>query len=92
MLRFAGVDIVPSHAGIARPFKDRGAGELSAIIADNAVGFAVNPDHRGQLPCHARARKAGIGNQPQVLAGAVIVDGQNAELARRTEGVGYKIQ
>ena len=90
--RLAGVDIVLGHAGIARPFKDRGAGELGAIIADNAVGFAVNPDHRRQLPRHARTREACIGNQPQILTGAIIVDRQNAELARRTEGVRYNIQ
>ena len=61
---------MPGDAGIARPFEDRGAGELSAIIADDAVGFAVNPDHPGQLPCHARVRKAGIGDQPLILTGA----------------------
>ena len=31
LLQFARVDVVPGHAGIARPFEDRGAGELSAI-------------------------------------------------------------
>ena len=62
--RLAGVDLVPGNAGITRPFEDRGAGEFGAIITDDAVGFAVNPDHRGQLPCHPRTRKAGIGNQP----------------------------
>ena len=30
LLRLAGVDMVPGHAGIARPFEDRGAGELGA--------------------------------------------------------------
>ena len=92
LLRFAGVDVVPGNAGIARPFEDRGAGEFGGIITDDSVGFALNPDHRGQLPCHARARKAGIGNQPQILACAVIVDCQNAELAGCTEGVRDEIQ
>ena len=53
LLRFAGVDVVPGDAGIARllpgrrlisiavrAFEDRGAGELGAIVADDAVGFA----------------------------------------------------
>ena len=88
---------LPSIA--VRAFEDRGAGELGAAaivaringatwrLADNTDGFAVNPDHRGQFPRNARAREAGIGNQRQILTGAVIVDGQNAELARRAEGV-----
>ena len=42
--RLALVDIVAGDAGIARPFEDRRAGELGAVIADDAVGFAVNPD------------------------------------------------
>ena len=62
------------------------------IVADDTVGFAVNPDHSGQFPRYPRTRKAGVGDQPQILTGAVIVDGQNAELARRPEGVGHKIQ
>ena len=92
LLRLSGVDVMPGHAGITCPFEDRGAGELSAIIADNSVGFAVNPDHRGQFTRHPRTRKAGICDQPQILTGAIIVDRQNAEFARRTEGVGDKIQ
>ena len=35
----------------------------------------------------SRAEKAGIGDQPQLLAAAAIVAGQNADLARRTAGV-----
>ena len=92
LLRFAWVDVMLGDAGITCPFEDRGAGELSAIITDNTVRFAVNPDHRGQLPRHPRTRKAGIGNQPQILACAVIVDCQNAELAGCTEGVRDEIQ
>ena len=87
LLRLSWVDVMPGDASIACPLEDRRAGKLSAIIADNAVGFAVSPDHRGQLPRNARTRKAGIGDQPEILAGAIIVDRQNAELARRTEGV-----
>ena len=87
LLRLAGVDVMPGDAGIARllrgrrlpsiavrAFEDRGAGELGAIIADNAVGSAVNPDHRGQLSRNARAREAGIGDQRKVLSGAVVDD------------------
>ena len=92
LLRFTGVDVMPGDASIACPFEDRGAGELGAVNADDAVGFAVNPDHSGQLPRHARPRDAGIGNQPQILTGAVIADRQNTELARRTEGICHKIQ
>ena len=64
LLRFAWVDVMLGDAGITCPFEDRGTGEFGAIILDDAVGFAVNPDHRGQFPRHACARKAGIGNQP----------------------------
>ena len=51
LLRFARVDVVPGHAGIARPFEDRRAGELGAIITDDAVRLdrkstRLNSSHR----------------------------------------------
>ena len=64
LLRFAWVDVMLGDAGITCPFEDRRAGELSAVITDNTVGFAIIPDHRGQFPRHPRTRKAGVGNQP----------------------------
>ena len=104
LLRFPGVDVVPGHAGIARllpgrrlpsiavtAFQDRGAGELGGRITDKAVGFGVNPDHPSQPPRRARTRKADIGDQPRILAGAVIVDGQNAELAPLTWFAGKQL-
>ena len=42
--RLARVDVMLGHAGIACPFEDRRAGELGAVVADNTVGLAVNPD------------------------------------------------
>ena len=103
LLRLTGVDVVPGSAGIAcllpgrrlpsiavRPFEDRGAGERGAIIADDAGQFAIKPDLRGQFSCNACTRKACIGDQPQIFAGAIIVDRQNTELARCTEGVGHR--
>jgi len=93
LLWLSGVDVVPGDAGIARllpgrqlpsiadrAFVERRAGELDAIIADDAVGFAVNPVCRGQLLCHARAREAGIGNQPELLACATWI---NSDLSAR---------
>jgi hypothetical protein len=92
LLGLARIDVMPGHFGITCPFEDRRAGELGTIIADNAVGFTVNPDHRGQFPRHTRTKDAGIDDQPQILAGAVIIYRQNTELAGCTEGVGHKIQ
>jgi hypothetical protein len=103
LLRLTGVDVVPGDAGIARllpgrrltsiavrAFEDRRAGELGAIIADDAAGLAINPDQCGQFPRHPRARKAGIGNQRKVLSGAVVDDSQNAEFSGRAERVRYR--
>jgi hypothetical protein len=37
LLGLARIDAVPGNAGITSPFEDRPAGELGAIIAENAV-------------------------------------------------------
>ena len=54
---------MPGNARFIGSFEDRSAGKLGANIADNAVGLAVNRDQRRQLPCHPRAKDAGVGDQ-----------------------------
>ena len=54
--------------------------------SDDAVRFAVNTDQCCQLPRLPRAGDAGVGDQTEVFAGAVIVHRQNAEFAGYAEG------
>ena len=48
LLWLAGVDIVPGHAGIARPFEDRGAGEPGA--GEPGAGEPGAPPWANDLP------------------------------------------
>jgi hypothetical protein len=64
--RLARSDATPGGAGIASPFEDCGAGELGAVVADNAVWFVANQDQRRQLPRHLCARDAGVGDRTAV--------------------------
>lgn len=82
---------MPLDLVLASPFQDRPTGELGSVIADNASRFAIESHLRIEFPCHAGARDAGVGHQTQVLAAAIIIDGQNPELAGYAEGVGHKV-
>jgi len=55
LLRFSGVDIVPIHAVPVGPFQACPAGELRAVVTDNASGFSVDPGECVQLSGHALA-------------------------------------
>ncbi len=68
------------------PFQDRLAGELGAVVADDAGRLAIEPHQRVQFASHPFAPDAGVADQAQVLTAAVVVDRQNAELARGAEG------
>lgn len=73
------------------PFQDRVAGELGAVVRDDADRLAVEAHHRIQLARDAGAGDAGISNQADVLAAAVVVDGQDAEPARGPERVRHEV-
>jgi len=73
LLGLARIDAMPGGAGIASPFEACGADELGAVVADNAIWFAVNQDQRRQLPRHLCARDAGVGDQTAVFAGATAI-------------------
>ena len=92
LLRRARIDVMPLDAVPVTPLQDRLAGELGAIVRDDPARFAIDPDQRIQFPCHPGPRDAGVGNQGQVLATAIIVDRQNAELPAGSECVGQELE
>jgi len=92
LLWLSGIDKVPWHGILPSPFQDGAAGELRPVIADDATGLAVEPHERIQFSRDTRPRDAGIGDQPQVLSGAIVDHCQNAELARCAEGVRHEVE
>src|SRR6056297_72630 len=72
--------------------QDRLAGELGAIVRDDACRFSVDPDQRIQLPRHPGPRDARVGNQGEVFTAAIVVDCQDTKLPASSEGVGQKVQ
>src|SRR5690606_13819970 len=92
LLGLSGIDVMPLDAVLVGPLQDRLAGELGSVVADDAGGLAVNPDQRIQLPRHPSPRYAGVCDQRQVLAAAIVVHGKDAELAAGPEGVRQKVQ
>ena len=90
LLWLARVDVMPLDGVLVGPLQDRLASELGPIVTDNATGFAVNPDQCIKLPRHSGPRDAGVCNQGKVLAAAVVVDCQDAELAAGPERVGHR--
>ena len=56
-------------------------------LADNTGGLAVDPHQRVQFAGHACARDAGIGDQAQVLAAAIVDHGEDPKPARGAETV-----
>ena len=54
------------------PFQNGPAGELGAIVADDASRPAMDADRRLQFAGHPRARDAGAGDQTRVLAAATV--------------------
>ena len=85
LLRLAWIDVMPFDTVLTGPFQDRLAGELGPVVADDASGFAVDPDQGIEFPRHPCPRYAGVGNQGKVLAAEIIVDRQDAELAAGPE-------
>jgi hypothetical protein len=55
LLRLARVDVMPLDLVVVRPLQDRLAGELGAIVTDDASRFSIDADQRVQFPCDPRA-------------------------------------
>ena len=90
LLRFAGVDVMPLDFVVVRPLQDGLAGKLGPVVRDDAGGLATDPDQRIQFPRHPGTGDAGVRDQAEVFSAAIIVYGQNAELAAGSEGVGHR--
>jgi hypothetical protein len=60
LLRLTRVDVVPRHLVLIGLFQERPTGELCAVIADNAAGFAEDPDQGTEFPGDPRTRQAGV--------------------------------
>ena len=63
---------MPGHAVLIGPLQDGPAGELRPIVTDDAGRLSIDPDQRIQFAGHPRARDAGVGDQAQVLAAAIV--------------------
>ena len=83
---------MPRHGILIGPFQDRPTGELCAVIADNAAGLAVDPDKGAELPGNPCSGEAGVRHEAQAFARAIVDHGEDPELPRGTEAVGYKVQ
>jgi len=83
---------VPRHLVLIGPFQDRPTGELCVVIADNAAGLAVDPDKGAELPGNPCPGEAGVRHEAQAFARAIVDHGEDPELPRGTEAVGYKVQ
>lgn len=83
---------MPGRPVIVGPLQDGAAGELGAIISDDASGLSVDPHQRFQLTGDTGALDAGVGGQAQVLPAAIVDHRQNAELARGADEVGQKVE
>src|SRR5690606_20365447 len=92
LLRLAGIDVMPFDAVLVGPLQDRLAGELGSVVADEASRFAVDANQGVKFSRHSGPRYAGVGNQGQVLAAAIVVDRQNAELAAYPDRVRQEVQ
>ncbi len=82
---------MPLDVVVLGPFQDRLARELGPVVRDDADWLAVEAHHRIQLARDPGAGDAGIGDQAEVLAAAVVVDGQDAEPARGPERVRHEV-
>lgn len=92
LLWFSGVDVVPFDAVVVGPLQDRLAGEPGAIVTYYTSRFSIDPNQGIEFSRHPGTRDAGIGNQAEVFAAAIIIDRQDAEFSAGSEGVGHKIQ
>ena len=83
---------MPLHAPFLRPAEDRRRGQLGAVIADDGVRLAAQPDKRGQLPCHPDARQRRVRHQRQALAREVVDHGEDAEPPAAGRAVRHEVE
>lgn len=79
LLRLAGSDVVPIDPAFLRPAQDRHAGQPGAVIGDAGERFAARGNDGIELSPDTQARRRGVGDQCQALAGEVIDNGEDAE-------------
>jgi len=92
LLRFAGIDVVPRHGILVSPLQDCPAGELRAVVADNAAWLAIDPDQGTKLPDNPCPRQASVCNKAQAFPRAIVYDRQHSKLPRSSEAVGHEVQ
>lgn len=85
-------DIVPFHPGLVCPAQDRGAGELRSVVADDHPWLAARRDQPIEFGCDPQTRERRVGNQGDVLAGAVVDDRQDAEAAAIGELIRHEVE
>jgi hypothetical protein len=90
--RFAGRDIVPGKPALILPFQDRPTGQFAAIVADNGLWLAIEPDQTIQLASDALSRDRGVRNKCQTFACEVIDHGEDTEASSRPERIGDKVE
>lgn len=62
--RLPASDVVP----LLRPARDRGRGQLRAVVADHRQGLAAERQNRVKRPRHPGARQRSVGHQRQAFA------------------------
>ena len=62
------------------------------VVVDDTGRFTVDPDQRLQFLRHLCPRDAGVGDECEVFASAIVVDRQDAELAAGPERVRQEVQ
>ena len=64
----------------------------SVVVGDDAGRYSIDANQGVEFPGHSGPRDAGIGDQAEVFAAAVVIDRQNAELPAGPERVGKEVQ
>ena len=90
--RLAGRDVVPGDAALVLPFEDGVTGQLAAVVADDRRGLAVQPDQGIELAHDAAPGERGVGDQREILAGAIVDDSEYAKAPPRLEDVREEVQ
>jgi hypothetical protein len=85
-------DVVPLDRGLLRPFEDREAGQLGAVVGDQAQGLATPGDDGIELARHPGAGERGVGHQAETFPGEVIDHRQDAEPPPVGEAVAQEVK
>ena len=68
---------MPIDLGPIRPWQDRVAGELAAVVTDDHPGLATFLDDPIKLTGNPQAGKRCIGDEAQAFSGAIVYDRQS---------------